>query len=638
MLKLVMRTSACHLPFRLKGATLELIAFGNFPEQQSRIDLSGRPSVRLGRAPRDGWEIAWDQRISREQAEIVVENGSIHVQCLPNVTNRILYQSSPCRECVLKPGESCRIGETTFKLVWGADDNPSHTEVPANDVDKTSDKPGQFVGDVPQEEFYVRELEARLDHARQEGRAAADEVRKIASQKAERSVEAQLLREQVVTLEQQIQAQQASRMHHSTESDGHQEPDKLAEDSHVTSKNSVGEAAERLKQRMSDMESIQVEINRLREAMEMEVEVVESARAAERRRNQLEQTNKRLLAENKSRRAAEKQLKMLQQELAAMQRHVEDMKTGQFGLTTQPQALETHLGLDVAKEVVANPEPTALKPVLALGEYELLQQIANSPTGQVIQARHERMNRFVAIKLQSTYRDEAESLVRFQRRMRIISSLDHLNLAVVHDAGEIEGVQYMVTEFVKDGNLVHVLKRLERLAVKAAVHFITQAATALQYVHSREIVHRNINPSHLLMTSQKSIKIIGWGAALFKNDAMLCEYEAAGSRVGTPDYIAPEQIESSGTVDARADVYGLGCTLYALLTKQVMYGLPNARRKLLAHRYQPAPRLQSIREDIPTSLEYVFQTMVEKDPEDRFQSMQELREALAAVKLNDERG
>lgn len=637
MLKLVIRTTPGHLPFRLKGATLELIAFGNFPEQQSRIDLSGRPSVRLGRAPRDGWEIAWDQRISREQAEIVVENGSIHVQCLPNVTNRIFYQSSPCRECVLKPGESCRIGETTFKLVWGVDENLSHVEALTKEVDKTSDKPGRFVGDVPQEEFYVRELEARLDHARQEGRAAADEVRKIASQKAERSVEAQLLREQVVTLEQQIQDQQAKRTHRSSEPAAHQKPE-LTEDPHVASKNSVGEAAERLKQRMSDMESIQLEMNRLQEAMEIEVEVVESARAAERRRNQLEQTNKRLLAENKSRRAAEKQLKMLQQELAALQRHMEDMKTGQFGLPTQPQALETHLGLDVVKEVVANPEPTALKPILALGEYELLQQIANSRTGQVIQARHERMNRFVAIKLQSTYRDEAESLVRFQRRMRIISNLDHLNLAVVHDAGEIEGVLYMVTEFVKDGNLVHVLKRLERLAVKAAVHFIMQAAAALQYAHSREIVHRNINPSHLLMTPQKSIKIIGWGAALFKNDAMLCEYEAAGSRVGTPDYIAPEQIESSGTVDARADVYGLGCTLYALLTKQVMYGLPNARRKLLAHRHQPAPRLQSSREDIPTSLEYVFQTMVEKDPADRFQSMQELREALAAVKFNDERG
>jgi serine/threonine-protein kinase len=241
------------------------------------------------------------------------------------------------------------------------------------------------------------------------------------------------------------------------------------------------------------------------------------------------------------------------------------------------------------------------------------------------------MDRVVAIKLLSgTAAQSEETVTRFQRKARILASSNHPNLVAAYDAGELDGTNYLIMEYVDGPDLVRRLKT-ENLDVLTAVDYIIQAAQSLQYAHGRNIIHRNVNPSHLLVDRQGVVKLIGWGLALSVGDEQLRAYERPGDPVGTLDYMAPEQIMDSWSIDQRADVYGLGCTLFAILTKRVVYPIAWQRRKATAQRFQPAPSLKEFRADVPDSVEDAYRKMMAKDAENRFQTMAEVIDALRLV-------
>ncbi len=225
---------------------------------------------------------------------------------------------------------------------------------------------------------------------------------------------------------------------------------------------------------------------------------------------------------------------------------------------------------------------------------------------------------------------------RFRREVRAAAKLIHPNIVIAYDAGEAKGVHYLVMEYVEGQDLGSVVRERGPLSVQGAVECILQAARGLEYAHQRGVIHRDIKPANLILSKEGVVKILDLGLARLKPLAV--EDSRQGDRLtgtgmvmGTVDYIAPEQIRQSHEVDGRADIYSLGCTLYRLLTGRAVYEADSAVQVLVAHLEAPIPSVAAARAEVPMALDLIFQKMVAKRPEDRYQSMGEVIRALEGL-------
>jgi serine/threonine protein kinase len=266
---------------------------------------------------------------------------------------------------------------------------------------------------------------------------------------------------------------------------------------------------------------------------------------------------------------------------------------------------------------------------LILGNYTILDKIGAGGMGQVFKAEHRRMKRVVAIKtLPKAFLKDAAAVARFQREVEAAAKLSHPNIVAAFDADEAGGVNFLVMEYVAGSDLSALVKKCGPLNVGKAVNYILQAARGLDYAHKHGVIHRDIKPANLLLDSEGTVKILDMGLARFdsaSNVATQAELTGSGAVMGTVDYMAPEQALSAKHADARADVYSLGCSLYYLLTGRTAYDGDSLMAKLLAHREQPTPTLGA---EVPEEVQAVFQKMVAKKFEDRFQTMGEVVAAL----------
>lgn len=268
---------------------------------------------------------------------------------------------------------------------------------------------------------------------------------------------------------------------------------------------------------------------------------------------------------------------------------------------------------------------------LVIGNYVVLDRLGKGGMGAVYKARHRRMDRIVALKvLPSAATRSPEAVRRFQREARAAARLSHPNIVTAYDADEAQGVHFLAMELV-DGHDLHAwVKEQGPLPVAQAVDYVLQAATGLEYAHRQGIVHRDIKPRNLILDTKGTVKILDMGLARIE-DAMVSDNRpiedgltASGDVMGTADFMAPEQALDTRTADARADVYSLGCTLYALIAGKPPYPGDTLTKKILAHRSQPIPSLRSVNQAVSQSLDAVFQKMLAKTPEERQQSMTEV--------------
>jgi serine/threonine protein kinase len=273
---------------------------------------------------------------------------------------------------------------------------------------------------------------------------------------------------------------------------------------------------------------------------------------------------------------------------------------------------------------------------LVLGNCVILDKLGQGGMGVVFKARHRSMDRLVAIK---TIRPGAmrshDAVQRFYREVKAAARLSHPNIVTAHDAGEHEGMHYLVMEYVEGKDLARLLAEHGPLPVAQTLQCMIQAARGLEYAHQQGIVHRDIKPGNLLVHRSGTVKVSDMGLARTVStdavgDAVRDERLTGTAEVmGTFHFMAPEQAINTHQVDGRADIYALGCTLYCLVTGKLPYTGQTPIETMLAHREWPIPSLRASRPDVSPLLDDICHKMLAKRPEDRYQSMGEVVDAFA---------
>ncbi len=282
--------------------------------------------------------------------------------------------------------------------------------------------------------------------------------------------------------------------------------------------------------------------------------------------------------------------------------------------------------------------PQAAQDRPTLPGFEDLRELGRGGMGVVYAATHAVMGRRVAVKvITAEFTRQPAALDRFRREARAAARLSHPNLVSAYDAGQ-EGEQpFLVMELIDGESLAERLRRDGPLPVEEACNCVRQAALGLQHAHDHGLVHRDIKPHNLMRAADGTVKVLDFGLAALADDGCSAGQTGPNAALGTPDYMAPEQAEDARRADGRADVYGLGCTLYHLLTGAVPFPEDSTLLKLWAHRTQPPPSARAARPDVPPRLDAVLRKAMAKRPEDRYQTPGEFAGALAADPVRDAR-
>ena len=287
------------------------------------------------------------------------------------------------------------------------------------------------------------------------------------------------------------------------------------------------------------------------------------------------------------------------------------------------------------------------------GTYKFIDQVSEGAMGVVFKAQHAVMRRTVAVKVLSKARlSHPNAVARFHREVESMAALDHPNIVRAYDAGQIGKTYYLVMEFIDGSDLNAWLEKYERLPIGWACDFIRQAALGLDHAHQLGMVHRDIKPANIMVMwhedeNRPVVKLLDLGLARAVNDSSEdLHYDPtdtsfsnvsesaltqSGTIVGTPDYLAPEQI-IGGEVDARTDIFSLGCTLFRLLTGHLPYTGPDLVGKLqarLSSAAPPAVRLRTLLPEASEELDGILAKMLERDPEKRYKTAAEVALALA---------
>jgi hypothetical protein len=251
--------------------------------------------------------------------------------------------------------------------------------------------------------------------------------------------------------------------------------------------------------------------------------------------------------------------------------------------------------------------------------------------GVVYRARDGDLDRIVALKVIAPELASDDGFrARFVREARVTAQLDHPNVIPVYDAGEDGGRLYIAMRWVEGTDLGRLIHEQGPLVPKHAAELVAQAGSALDAAHARGLVHRDVKPANLLLPAAARSHVYLTDFGLAKRDGSSSALTTTGSWMGTPDYASPEQIEGD-ELDPRADVYALGCVLFAALTGRPPFADVPRLRKGFAQVNDEPPSLRRIAPDLPAELESVVARALEKDPERRYPSAGGLGEAACAA-------
>ncbi len=269
-----------------------------------------------------------------------------------------------------------------------------------------------------------------------------------------------------------------------------------------------------------------------------------------------------------------------------------------------------------------------------IGKYPMLRMLGQGAMGQVWLSRNPDLDIPVALKILPKHLVEVEPgyVDRFVREARTAARINHPNVVRIYDCGTDNGVNYIVMEYVEGGNLGQLQEaRPGPLPLLQAVDVVTAVASALQEAAAFGIVHRDIKPDNVMLDKRGTAKLADLGLAkvLSSDDT---EMTRTGVAMGSPRYIAPEQVQDAKDVDARADIYSLGITFYHLVTGEIPFEASSSHEMMCKHVQEPLPHPRTKNPDLPEDLCKIICKMAEKSPDERYQSAEELLVDLSAFR------
>ena len=258
---------------------------------------------------------------------------------------------------------------------------------------------------------------------------------------------------------------------------------------------------------------------------------------------------------------------------------------------------------------------------LIADRYELEELVGTGGMSSVYRAHDRLLERQVAIKvLHEHYSRDDDYVERFRREARAAAKLSHPNIVTVIDRGEADGRQFIVFEYVDGENLKQLVTSRGRLPVRDALELGIQIGRALAFAHAQGLVHRDVKPQNVLL-GDGDVKVTDFGIA--RSIDVPVGLTQTGTVLGTSEYISPEQA-TGRQVDARTDIYSLGVVLYELLAGQPPYSGDSFVAVAMRHVNDPVPSITLARPDVPLRVDAALRRAMAKDPDDRFQSMDEL--------------
>jgi TolB-like protein/tRNA A-37 threonylcarbamoyl transferase component Bud32/Flp pilus assembly protein TadD len=276
----------------------------------------------------------------------------------------------------------------------------------------------------------------------------------------------------------------------------------------------------------------------------------------------------------------------------------------------------------------ASPEPFLASFTEALSDrYAVQEEIGRGGMARVYRARDLRHDRDVAIKVLDSQLSSMLGGERFLREIRMTAQLNHPNVIPLLDSGQAAGMLYYVTPFAAGESLRARLEREGQLPVREALRIAREIADALDMAHRAGIVHRDIKPENVLLIGGHAV-VCDFGIARALSAASNDSLTATGVSLGTPSYMAPEQVVAAGDLDGRADIYALGCVLYEMLAGDPPFTGNNAQRIMAQHAASAVPSVRLARPGLSESVDHLLSRALQKSPADRFSTAREMRDAL----------
>ena len=264
-------------------------------------------------------------------------------------------------------------------------------------------------------------------------------------------------------------------------------------------------------------------------------------------------------------------------------------------------------------------------------DFILEKEIGSGGTGEVWRARHLHLGNIVAIK--AIYRHISQDpafQARFLEEASVTARLEHPHIVSVHDFFFSDGVPYLVMTYIEGGSLADLLNRRGRLPLDEVLAISRGIFEALNFAHSRGVIHRDVKPSNILVRPDKHAYLVDFGIALVMGKQRRTRF---GTNMGTPEYMSPEQIQPNG-IDHRTDVYSFGCVLYEMLTGRPPFGSQDAGQSeydiMSGHLYKQPPSLQEINHEVDEHIESVVLCALAKDPDQRYGGCQDFAKDLFA--------
>lgn len=263
------------------------------------------------------------------------------------------------------------------------------------------------------------------------------------------------------------------------------------------------------------------------------------------------------------------------------------------------------------------PTPTELNKRFR-NQLQFLELIGQGGMGAVYRAFQPKLHRYVAVKILSSRapRQGWDFVERFRREARALALLNHPNIVKLHDFDEVDDLLYFTMEHV-DGMDLHSILQGGQLTTEHVESWVPQVCRALEYAHERDLIHRDVKPGNIMIDQDGVVKLTDFGLVKRKATRGRIGLTQASISIGTPNYLAPEAMESGADVDHRADIYSLGVVLYQLLTSKLPIGAWRSPSSL-----NPA---------LDPSYDEVVVRAMQQDPDDRFQKISELGEAVLSI-------